>query len=972
MSGVYREKIVIPTYRLLGEDINPIFESRLEAYPYSYRIFRENVCRDTEYEAVILENRYLKATVIPSLGGRLFGMLDKRSGREVFYRNRVVKPRMIARRGAWFSGGVEFNFPISHSPTTMDRVNYRTREYPDGSAAVEFGNVELISGMEWKVELKLHPDRACLEQQVRLFNPTSRANRFYFWTNAAVAYTDHLRLIYPFDWGTNNNSGRYEKWPWFENFDASRPRDIPYSFETFGKRRKENFFGVYDTVLDAGVAHYADRKTVKGAKFFIWGNDRRAEAWNRALTDDGTEYIEIQSGPFESQNVYRHLRPYQELCWKEYWIPVFGTGGFRHVEKDVAANLEWTEGKLAVSLLAVRPLPGCLLVFKAAGREKQYSLDLSPSRVERLAVELDREQALYPGQDLRMDIYCGGAHVFSLGGREESADEYPDHSLYEDTRVFKVPDREKNDFDAGMYHELWCQWTQALERYLKNLERYPGCPRTCCAIGRIRLKQGLYGEAAEFFTRALKSDNLCGEARFNLAAAEKMRGNRLKARRLYMDISPDSEYFKASAIELIKLDLVLGYFQDAQNHLDNGALPQNPYGAWLASVCMRLGGDGARAKATLLSVEAPDGLVLSEQYLQNPGETSGEAFLSYIGNDGNAILQAALQYMELGLQADAECLLALDKSNHPKCILLKACIRWKNTDNESCEEGISLPDDFSPERAFVNEPVLVDFLEQNRATEASGIFDYLLGNLYYAVQRKEDAGEAFYSAFRKGFRYTVLLRNLGLLHFRDFKDPGKAAGFLEEDLSCNGGKNEQVLNLLDEIYKAEGKDDCRKQLLPYLRKAVNQSLVNTTICDILIDSGQEELALEMLETEEFENWENRESSGGIYQKAILKKAAGELSRGNFPKALEWIEKVHNYPERLNYGESATGTNAEAFYYEGVIRMKNGQPELAEKAFRRGAKEMGNRHIGDTEKCRRYATLCAAALQGMTTGLPPGS
>ncbi|MDG0808870.1 DUF5107 domain-containing protein [Cohnella rhizosphaerae] len=301
-------------------------DKRLDPYPYPMQNAMQREKEEALYEAVHLENDYLHLIVLPELGGRLYSMLDKRSGEEALYRNPVIRPRMIGTRGAWFAGGMEFNFPISHSPTTMSRVDCQTRGNEDGSASVLIGGIEQMSFMHWQVELRLHPGQARLEQRVTLRNPTAMEHKYYFWTNTAVAYDDSVRLAYPFDWCVNLDD-RYAKWPYYKEIDCRLPQQIPYAYETFGKGMTGDSFGAYNGNKDAGLVHVADRRKLKGAKFFVWGNDDKAKAWNRALTENDDQYIEVQSGPYESQNVYKYLKPHGRLQWTEYWYPVFGTGG---------------------------------------------------------------------------------------------------------------------------------------------------------------------------------------------------------------------------------------------------------------------------------------------------------------------------------------------------------------------------------------------------------------------------------------------------------------------------------------------------------------------------------------------------------------------------------------------------------------------------------------------------------------------
>src|SRR5690606_37853451 len=114
-----------------------------------------------------------------------------------------------------------------------------------------------------------------------------------------------------------------------------------------------NYFSLYDMGRDEGIVHFAERKKLKGAKFFIWGNDPRGESWNKALTNDGSQYIEIQSGPFESQGVYKFLKPHQEITWSEYWYPVNGMSGIKYAEKELALNLESLDQGIEFKLQAM-------------------------------------------------------------------------------------------------------------------------------------------------------------------------------------------------------------------------------------------------------------------------------------------------------------------------------------------------------------------------------------------------------------------------------------------------------------------------------------------------------------------------------------------------------------------------------------------------------------------------------------------
>lgn len=102
---LYEDTRIIPTYELGEDSLNPIFDKMLDPYPYTMQNSKTGERRDVVYETVMLENEYVKLTVIPSLGGRLYSAVDKRNGKAFLYANKVVRPRMIGTRGCWFPNG---------------------------------------------------------------------------------------------------------------------------------------------------------------------------------------------------------------------------------------------------------------------------------------------------------------------------------------------------------------------------------------------------------------------------------------------------------------------------------------------------------------------------------------------------------------------------------------------------------------------------------------------------------------------------------------------------------------------------------------------------------------------------------------------------------------------------------------------------------------------------------------------------
>ena len=151
-AKVWEENVVIPTYGIGEPNKNPMFlEKRVyqgssgKVYPHPVidKIYDDK--KDVTYRAVFLENDYLKIMVLPELGGRIQRATDKTNNYDFVYYNHVIKPALVGLAGPWISGGIEFNWPQHHRPSTYDPVSFHMQENEDGSATVMVGEVENLS-----------------------------------------------------------------------------------------------------------------------------------------------------------------------------------------------------------------------------------------------------------------------------------------------------------------------------------------------------------------------------------------------------------------------------------------------------------------------------------------------------------------------------------------------------------------------------------------------------------------------------------------------------------------------------------------------------------------------------------------------------------------------------------------------------------------------------------------------------------
>ena len=302
---VWEESVVIPTYGVGKPDPNPMFlEKRVyqgssgKVYPLPVidKIYDEKI--DQTYRAVWLENDYLRVMILPELGGRVQRAYDKTNGYDFVYYNEVIKPALVGLVGPWISGGIEFNWPQHHRPSTFMPVDHTIEENPDGSKTVRVSEVDRMYGTKSMASFTRHPGRAYLEIKGQLYNPTSLPQTFLWWANPAVAVNDNTQSIFPpdvhavMDHGKRAVSrfpiatGTYYKYDYGAGVDISRYKNIPVPTSYMAYHSDYNFVGGYDYGVEAGVLHIADHHVSPGKKQWTWGCGDFGQAWDRNLTDE--------------------------------------------------------------------------------------------------------------------------------------------------------------------------------------------------------------------------------------------------------------------------------------------------------------------------------------------------------------------------------------------------------------------------------------------------------------------------------------------------------------------------------------------------------------------------------------------------------------------------------------------------------------------------------------------------------------
>jgi len=329
---IWEETVTIPTYPVGKANPHPPLQRRgyWAVYPYPLLDALSDEAQPREYRALMLENPYLRVMVLPELGGRVWSLYDKISGRECLHQPPSIKPALVGLTGAWIAGGIEFNFPIGHRYTTHQPVWY-TLSYPKeegDKATIWIGEICRRSRMMWMVGISLYPDTAFMETDIRLFNRTELKKRFYFWTNCAVSAHEEWQWILPAssvrNWEGDLSEARATlPFPVTdEGIDLSLYRSYDRASSVFAHDFRGDFFGGYDLREDTGLLHVANPRDACGRKLFTWGTADDGAVWAERLDDRGVPYVEIQTGRFEDQSIWHWIPPHSLECWQEAWYPI--------------------------------------------------------------------------------------------------------------------------------------------------------------------------------------------------------------------------------------------------------------------------------------------------------------------------------------------------------------------------------------------------------------------------------------------------------------------------------------------------------------------------------------------------------------------------------------------------------------------------------------------------------------------------
>jgi hypothetical protein len=267
---------------------------------------------------VFLQNRFLRVTICPDLGGKVLSIIHRPSGKETLYVPEVIRPTRILPRFYFVAGGIEVSFPISHSPSQNEVVLFETTDDGHGRYYVTCGERELRFGMQWSVEYSLGMNDTFLTQRVVFHNPGTVAYPWMSWSNAALPSAPDTHFYFP-DGTVLRHASRIDSISW-KTQGPKTESEIREMTGYFWKSRSINAFGVFTPSFGSGLYHIADPASAGGIKLWSYGNGTD-KAWATLSSASRQPYVEIQGGPIGDQSIKLEMQPGQTRSHTEFWVP---------------------------------------------------------------------------------------------------------------------------------------------------------------------------------------------------------------------------------------------------------------------------------------------------------------------------------------------------------------------------------------------------------------------------------------------------------------------------------------------------------------------------------------------------------------------------------------------------------------------------------------------------------------------------
>ena len=985
----WRAPVSIWTYRPGTPNKHPTFlenrvyqgsSGRVYPLPFIDRISTEP--EDRKWDAIHIENEYLRLMILPEIGGRIHIGFDKISGYDFLYRQNVIKPALVGLAGPWISGGIEFNWPQHHRPATFMPVETEIKEDPDGSMTSWCSDHDPMLHMKGMHGVCLRPGYAALEVKVRLFNRTQFTQTFLWWANAGSRVHERYQSFFPPDvsfvadhakraitsfplsdrpyYGVDyparaRNGVPEEEQPAAYRPDGSYPANdlswyanIPVPTSYMIARSDGDFFGGYDHSAQAGFVHVANHHIAPGKKQWTWGNHEFGYAWDRSLTDADGPYVELMAGVYtDNQPDFSYLAPWETKTFVQTWYPIRTFGVPQAANTEAALRLETVGSRVTLSVGVTRNLADATVQLLLDGRVHEEwctLLSVTNGFVREITLPVGVDSAQFS-----VNILARGRKVLAFDRSSIDPGEPPAVAA-EPLAPEQIATIEEL-YLTGVHLEQNRHATRRPELYwLEALKRDPQESRVLNALGLWHMRRGELLQAVEHFDRALRRtmrlnpNPYDGEPYYNLGLALRFLGQTASAYDALYKATWNAAWRGPAYFALAEIDASRKIWQDAENHLQRA---------------LRVDADNLNARNLLGFVYAQQGradeadALYRETLELDPLDVGARWALGVAPRHGQETLDFAFDLLRAGRQAEAIDLLegaqhSAENGTLPMILFTLADIQREAGSGDAAstlDRAAAQSKDYCfPSR--IEEMLVLERVLDNHPHQA--LASYLLGNFLYDRRRYDEAIGRWESAAALQPESTTVWRNLGIAYFNVRRDSSAALAAFDRAFELDTSDS-RVLYERDQLWKRTGRSpELRMRNLLVYRDLVKQrDDLSVELATLYNQVGLPHQALDLLRTRHFQPWEGGEGLVlGQYVRSQLLIGRDAFEDGNPKLALEHFLASLTPPSNLSEAKHLLANQNDAYFWIGRAYEALGETSAAETWYLRAV-----RYKGDFQRMR---------------------
>ena len=960
--------MTIPTYEVGKPEKNPIFlEKRVYqgssgvVYPYPVieSISDEKV--DKEWKAIYIENEYIKVMILPELGGRIQMAYDKIKQRHFVYYNHVIKPALVGLTGPWISGGIEFNWPQHHRPSTYLPVDATIVENEDGSVTVWVNEMERMFHQKGMAGFTLRPGCAYLEIQGRVYNRTNLPQTFLWWANPAVEVNDQYQSVFPpdvnavFDHGKRAVSsfpiatGTYYKMDYSAGVDISNYKNIFVPTSYMAVNSKYDFEGGYENDTKGGMLHVASHHFSPGKKQWTWGNGDFGRAWDRNLTDEATPeemkrwqmdregfrpYIELMAGVYtENQPDFTWLMSYEEKQFVQYFMPYREIGIVKQASKDFILNVEESgEGQVTFKILATSKKTVRIVLDSDEGVEYYNQVvTLSPESVLMETVKTGTA----PLSDLRLRIELAEkARLFPL--LEWSADPDEIRPIPDAAEAALSPQDTKTIdqlYLTGLHLEQYRHATwSALDYYEEALRRDPLDYRCNMQMGLWYLRRARFKKAEPYLQTAVKVQKkrnpnpYDGEPLFYLGVVSKFLGKIQTAYNCFWKSTWNKAWADAGYFEAACISMMDERWEDALDELERALISNshNHKARAMKAVALRKLGRRKEALAWIqdsYKIDPFNYVCMVEEHLLTDRQEPLDRMVELMHGNIYNYHETALDYAQAEQNEEVKLVLqtAIDHGVEESPLTYYYMGFYGST----FVGGLPYLRKAAKISADYCFPNRLEDAHMFQALRLIPVPDprapYYQGCLYYDKRQYDLAIDNWEYSAKLDPTFPTVWRNLALARFNKQNRQDEAVELMEKAFHLDE-TDSRILMELDQLYKRLHRP--HQERLDFLQKypeliAQRDDLLLEEIT-LLNQLGRYEEAMQKLDAHQFHPWEGGEGKVSAQYQICRVEIAKQLLKDDpqSDRARRLLEECLVYPPHLGEGKLYGAQDNDILYFLG--------------------------------------------------------